>query len=481
MVGLIRVSKVGDRGDDLLSPDLQRTAIEAYAGQTGKVVTEWIEALDESGSQARSPWWRRLDEAVGWVEDGRVDGILVWKFSRAARHRRKWAVALDRVELAGGVLESATEQLDTRTSTGRLARGMLAELAAWEAEVKGEQWREVATNRLARGLPASGRSRFGYVKRDDGVFAPDPQLAPVIVALYERYVQGDTFVTLAAWLHEQGVTTSGGATWTPSHVRQMLDSGFAAGLLRHNGETHHGVHEAIVSPALWADYQRVRATARRMPPRTRGAVHPLAGLIKCGVCGGPACREVKPGKRPGLGPYVRYRCCARNTFATACPASKSISAEAAIDGVKAWLQTVAGPLDQRARALADQKARATRVRADAGKAQRELDRLDAAIAQLAVQAAQGLLPGHSYAIAADELVQQRAAAEEELRRAQEDAHALAQPAARTARSLLGSWDELVAVDPKGVRDVLAALIARVEIHPGEQGRNVVRVIPRWEA
>lgn len=91
-IALIRVSKARGR-DDLISPQLQRTAIADYASRSGIDVVEWVEALDESASRSRSPWWRRL-------------------------------------EVAGGTLESATEGLDTTTSTGRLARGMLAELTA---------------------------------------------------------------------------------------------------------------------------------------------------------------------------------------------------------------------------------------------------------------------------------------------------------------------------------------------------------------
>ncbi len=130
VIGGIRVSK---KRDDMTSPDLQRAAIETYAATHGYLVVDWVEGVDDSGSQRSSSWWRKLDRAVDRVEAGEVDGIIVWKFSRTARHRLKWAVALDRIESAGGVLESATEQFDTTTSAGRFARGMIAEMNAFEA------------------------------------------------------------------------------------------------------------------------------------------------------------------------------------------------------------------------------------------------------------------------------------------------------------------------------------------------------------
>ena len=43
------------------------------------------------------------------IEHGQADAIVVWRWSRVSRNRLDWAVAVDRVEAAGGALESATE------------------------------------------------------------------------------------------------------------------------------------------------------------------------------------------------------------------------------------------------------------------------------------------------------------------------------------------------------------------------------------
>lgn len=479
-VGLVRVSKVGGRGDDLLSPDLQRTAITGYADTRGMEIVEWVEALDESGSQARSAWWRKLDQAVEAVEARELDAILVWKFSRAARHRRKWAVALDRVEVAGGVLESATEQVDTKTSTGRLARGMLAEMAAWEAEVKGEQWKEVHASRISRGLPATGRYRFGYeYDRSEG-YSINPEQAPTVQALYRRFVEGDTHGTLAQWLFAQGVGTRGGNAWTPQHLQRYMDSGFAAGLIVANGQEHPGAHEPIISPQEWASYQRVRETTRRHAPRNRRPAHPLAGIVRCGVCGKPACRMSQPASPKNGGKRHLFVCCQKVALPKSCP-GPSAAEWRVHDAVKEWLATIAEDLDTRARVIHEQKAKAGQVRVEAGRADREVGKLDEAIARLAIQAAQGLLPASAHALAVDDLLRQREAAEQRLLDAQNDAAFLSAPAPATARTILGAWDDLVEVDPKGLRDVLASLIARVEIHPRPEGvRNTqVVVVPRW--
>jgi site-specific DNA recombinase len=89
-----------------------------------------LEDLDLSGR-----FWqnRQFDAAISMLEAGDSDAIVVWRWSRVARNRLDWAVAVDRVGSVGGRLESATEPFDVTTATGRFARGMLAEFAAGNA------------------------------------------------------------------------------------------------------------------------------------------------------------------------------------------------------------------------------------------------------------------------------------------------------------------------------------------------------------
>lgn len=149
-VGYVRVSM---ERDDMTSPELQETAIRDHCSRRGYQLVEVLVDVGMTGQLWRR---RKIEQAVQQVEAGQVDVIVVWKVSRVSRNRRDWAIAVDRVEGAGGRVESATEQLDGTTSTGRLTRGMLAELAAFESEVKGDQWRETHARRLRQGLPHHG-------------------------------------------------------------------------------------------------------------------------------------------------------------------------------------------------------------------------------------------------------------------------------------------------------------------------------------
>src|SRR5690606_40458984 len=68
----------------------------------------------------------------------------------------------DALPIFGGELVSATEEVDAKTAVGRFTRGMLLEIAAFESDRAGEQWKETHELRRNLGLPATGGKRFGY-------------------------------------------------------------------------------------------------------------------------------------------------------------------------------------------------------------------------------------------------------------------------------------------------------------------------------
>ncbi|MFW3171151.1 recombinase family protein [Geodermatophilus sp. CPCC 206100] len=279
-VAYIRVSKAHD---DTISPDLQLRSIKDHCERHGYVLTEKLQDLDLSGRIWKH---RQMERAIRMIEDDQADVIVVWRWSRVSRNRLDWAVAVDRVEAIGGQLESATEAFDVSTSTGRLARGILAELAAFESDRQGDLWREVAARRVAQGLPSQGQNIFGYRKRPDGHYVPDRRTAPILAELYNRYICGATFTELARWLNSHHVATiqQSGASepWT-KRLSALMDRGFAAGCIRSHGELLPGAHEPVISAAVWEAYQAQRERTRN-GPRRPPAEFLAVGLLAC-YCG----------------------------------------------------------------------------------------------------------------------------------------------------------------------------------------------------
>lgn len=305
--------------EEMISPELQKNSIEEWARRKRRRIVKWVVDLDATGRNFK----RKIMEAIGYVEDGTAKEIAVWKYSRFGRVRHGNAVNLERVERAGGQLESATEDIDARNAVGRFQRGMLLELAAFESDRAGEQWIETHQWRRDHGLPAMGRPRFGYTwhqrKRyePDGTvtvheerYEPDPKTSKVVEDLYLRYIAGESFRSLALWLNDEGHRTVRGDLWSGKAVKRYMDSGFPAGYLRlhlktcpqgsfpHDCEQYELVrhptlhHPAIISDDTWRQYQERRDFTRTAAPRARHAAYPLTSLVRCGLCNGAARRNV---------------------------------------------------------------------------------------------------------------------------------------------------------------------------------------------
>jgi hypothetical protein len=417
-IGYLRVSTWKE---EKISPELQQAAIEAWALRTHRRIVDWVPDLDMTGRNFN----RRVMECIERTESGEVRGVAVWKFSRFGRSRDGISLNLKRLEDAGGQLLSATEEVDARTATGRLQRGILFEFAAYESDVKGEQWRETFDHRHYKlHLPATGRQRFGYlwtprtvpdptapggVRVQEERYDAHPEQGPVMADRYRQSVAGEPFRSLVLDLNAGGWRTVRGGLWSEQTLIRYMDSGFCAGLLRiHNpqcgcsGKKRRncqnmvfipGAQEELVSAELWQAYTERRAEQRATPPRARTPMYPLTNLVRCGRCRGTtpaASGERGPaGHRESIRGYA-YHCGRRTSVGPlGCPGLWIKRADVEAE-VVAWLEREAAcGVDEAAPAPQPKPAANGREQAVRRQAalQAEHDRLTAALTNLRVQRA----------------------------------------------------------------------------------------------
>jgi DNA invertase Pin-like site-specific DNA recombinase len=504
-IGYIRVSTWFE---EKISDELQKAAIEDAARRRGRTIVKWIPDLDATGRNFK----RRIMEAISAVETGSFEGaneIWVWKYSRFGRNRHGVAINLARVEQAGGHLISATEEIDATTATGRFTRGMLFELAAFESDRIGEQWRETHEYRRAHGLPATGGARFGYVwhqrEIEEGVlkiaehYEPDPETAPTVRQLYEDYALNDaTLREMAQMLNKSHVFNPAALKndgWSRQALVFCLDSGFAAGLLHvhrndatcairskcHN-RAHYGfipgAQPPLITDDLWAAYLEKRERRRELPPRLRRPTYPYSGLTRCGLCGGNACSaNDRRGNRGAV-----YRCQSRynQQERTTCRGS-AVSTRAIEAEMQRWLQETVGEIDRRVRGSVvlpkqveprhDDERKRRRIAGDLEKVQKGLDKASMAHAM-------GDMPLDSYRRVRDQLVARRSKLEEELDALKaaevDESETTWEFRGAVVRRLVEEWETL---SVSGKRELLSKALREIRIFPAGMEPRVV-LVPR---
>lgn len=451
--------------EESISLELQETACRDHCTRNGYTVTR-IEA--DPGISGRT--WKRpaVRRVIASVQAGDADVVVLWKWSRLARNRRDWAVAVDMIETVGGRLESATEPVDATTSAGRLARGMLAEFAAFESERIGDGWRETQARRVKNGLPGSGKPRWGY-RYVNNHFEPDPVTGPVLVSLYQRYVSGESIYGLVKWLNDHGYRTSpgygGSGVWSDHTLRRVLDSGFAAGLINSKGNKLPGTQPPLINDDLWTRYLAARPV-RRQARNTERSQYLLSGLMRC-ECGSPMSGGIFTQRNR---PYFRCIAAVRERRHP----GGFVLMHVVEDDVMRWLEDLAADVDLGATAKRLEIARAQRRSRDAQAIAREILAVDKELARLTDGWMRQIIPESAYVTVKDETEHRRRELVEQLSVAEAEALHGADPT-QQAVDLLARWDELSVALRRGA---LKNMIGSIVVTSG-MPRAQVQIVPLW--
>ncbi|WP_017791915.1 recombinase family protein [Leucobacter salsicius] len=273
--------------DDSISLELQEIAGRDYCVTQGYEV---VSVEVDEGLSGRN-WSKRpaVQRAMASIEARDADIIVLWKWSRLSRNRKDWALAADRVDVAGGRIESATEPIDTATASGRFARGVMTEYAAFQSEQIGEQWAEVRARRFNLGLPPTGSVPWGWTSHKTYITA-DPDKAPYLREMYRMYLSGSGYTAIASWLNRTPAKTTNGRDWLHATIRRLLDSPIHAGKVEYLGQIRDGAHDGIITDTEWQQYQALRKD-RHIAVRPRTSPYLLASIIVC------HCGRKRHGKR----------------------------------------------------------------------------------------------------------------------------------------------------------------------------------------
>jgi site-specific DNA recombinase len=349
-VAYIRVSKVGKRVV-LKSPTIQFDEIIRDARANKRNIVDLVFDINVSGRDFDR---KAFGEVIAAINEGRYRHVSVWKWSRWGRNTRASLVMLNELDQMGARVDSATEPIDASTSYGKFSLNQALAMAEFQSQQIGEGWQKAHGLRLESQLPHSGRKRFGYDYNNTDPRNPFFELnqaeAEILEWAYLEFIKGLGTRKIAEELNSAGFRTEFGNLFTFQGAGKMLDTGFAAGLLRNRSEEMKarmkrkpantlasydlwlpGKQDNIIDIGTWETFKGMRLENAKKPARLRKAVHEVSALVFCGLCarrmqthyGGPQRQH-------------RWQCEARNSFHT--DKGVSISNDDVLMLVKEWLR-----------------------------------------------------------------------------------------------------------------------------------------------
>ena len=491
--------------------DQRRNTHERARREGWRVVRDFEDAAI-SGSDNMRPGYREMQAAAATKD---FDVLVVDDLSRLTRDSVEQEQVIRRLEFHGIRIVSTTDGYDSTSAARKIHRGFkglqnemfLEALAGYVHRGQRGQAEKGRWNGgrpygylLKRLLDTSRRDQYGEPLRVGTVLAVDPNSASVVVEIFTRFADGESYGGIAADLNARGVPSAGstwarkvrrGAGWMDSSVRAIIVNPLYTGQQRWNTskfvrdpdtkkhkriarpESDWVVHRdeklRIVSDELFARAQHRGKALRDGDPRLKCGGKPkylLSGLLVCGVCGK---NYVLAGERSyGCGSYIGGRLCINGERIR----RDRIEAE------------ILGPVrndllapSRVARMAKEFEALATRhaaeVAARADRAPKELLDLEARIARLRAR-----LAGGDEDLTSDELEAAIAKAE-----AKKAALQAAQPTARHTAKIVAMIPKAAAAyreaieagldgDPRAAlkaRVILRDLLGPVTLEPGRKG------------
>lgn len=285
------------------SPDSQLEKIKLYAERNQMLLTKEFIFMDEGISGRNTKKRAAFNTMIGLAKrkPKPFDVILVWKYSRFARNREDSVVykSMLRKELNIDVISISEDVGDDKMAI--LFEAMIEAMDEYYSINLAEEVKRGMTEKAKRGgvlsIPA-----YGY-KIENGEFVIVPEEAEIIKKVFNDYVNGKGFLSIAKALNAMGITTHRGNQIENRTIEYWLNNPVYIGKTRWNPDgklsrnytattaiISNGTHQEIIDMDTWEKVQekmKEQKTKFRKyyNPDRKDLSHWLTGIVRCEKCG----------------------------------------------------------------------------------------------------------------------------------------------------------------------------------------------------
>jgi site-specific DNA recombinase len=301
------------------SLDAQLHRLRAYCESQGWTISD---VYTDEGISAKNTERPQLQRMLSDIRDRKIDVVLVYRLDRLTRSVLDLHELLQEFERYNVGFKSATEVFDTTTAMGRLFITIVAALAQWERENLGERVRFGQAQMVREGRYFGNTPPYGYDLRDGELFI-NPIEAHVIRTIFDLYLSGNGMSRIVKHLNDPSnhiPHPHGSDHWSMKVINTIVKNPVYCGYVRYGNKTkkrgsNHelvvtkSTHEPIIEEHVFNRAQSLMEQRRTSPPRSGTGVHPLVGVLRCGLCGGPMIgRTAKAGTSGRIHDYHGYMC-----------------------------------------------------------------------------------------------------------------------------------------------------------------------------
>jgi site-specific DNA recombinase len=301
----------------------RRTLLAVAKRERHNIIDIYNEDVVSGESIAERP---RIQAMLRDLESDNIDAVLVMDIDRLGRGDMLDQGLLDRsFRYSGTKIITPTEVYDPESETWELVFGIKSLVAREELKAITRRMQRGRVASAGEGKSISKKPPYGY-KRDENLrLVPDEETAWVVKKMFEMMRDGHGRQAIAQELDRLGIKPPNAKrkTWSPSSVTAIIKNEAYIGNIvwgqvkytKRNGKykktklprskwtIKENAHEPLVSRELFEAANRAH-TGRWRPSTnvSKGLSNPLAGILKCEVCGYTLLYQPRP-NRPN--DYIR--------------------------------------------------------------------------------------------------------------------------------------------------------------------------------
>ena len=243
------------------------------------VIQEYIDRAQSATTDKRPNFRRMITDS----EDQIFDIILVYQLDRFARNKNDSGYYKKILADNGVKVVSAKEQI-AEDSSGVITEGMLEIVADWFSKQLSEKVSRGMLQNAEKCKYNGGVMPLGFTKDENGYYALDPEKAPIVKEIFERYASGETGKEIMKDLNDRGITTARGTPFSTNSLQKILRNERYKGVYVYKDLRKPGGIPRIVSDELFDKVQAIHEGKpnRGHMPATEDYI--LTGKLYCGIC-----------------------------------------------------------------------------------------------------------------------------------------------------------------------------------------------------
>lgn len=225
------------------------------------VVREWeiYDVYEDNGISGKSVKERvNLLRLIEDIKNGLIDNVLVYKIDRLTRSTRDLIDLIDLFNAYNCSFNSLTENIDTKSSTGRMFIKIIGIFAEFERESIVERVKLGLERKVKEGYTIGSKNiSYGYVKRrGEKIQIINSFESYIVRKIFNMFIDGYSLTDISNYLNHYNIRTKNNKKWNSKNIKLILTNTNYIGKVRYGiNKTNYfeieGRHNSIIDKDLF--------------------------------------------------------------------------------------------------------------------------------------------------------------------------------------------------------------------------------------